>query len=324
MLSPLTRLIDPGDTFSILSLVAGMVFAVAAITFWRLARRRRMVRPRVLKRYLLSRRVLLHRSSRLDYKLFAINTILMGSVLGLFYLGADFWQARILSVLDAVAPSAEASAPNWGVVILTLVASILALDFGYWLAHYVFHKVPWMWEFHKVHHSAEVMTPATELRQHPVELLFFPLVYGFTAGAVYALTTWLFGARAQALGFSGMNLILMLHLLTFHHLRHSHVAIPFTGIWGRLLHSPAHHQIHHSADPKHFDKNLGYLFSFWDWMFGTLWMPKVGEKITLGIGHEGAEHDSVARVFVTPFVKSAQVFLRRFRKRRDAARPSPS
>lgn len=37
--------------------------------------------------------------------------------------------------------------------------------------------------------------------------------------------------------------------------------------------SPAAHQIHHSTNPKHFDKNFGGAFAFWDWMFGTLHVP---------------------------------------------------
>lgn len=313
---PLTRVADPLDTFGAPSLLGALLFGAISAWVWRRRRRRGMARPRALLRFLFSRRVLLHRSSLLDYKLYVVNTLLMSTVLGLFWVGSDFWHARAGAALALIAPPAQASEPSWFVAGLTIAASILTLDFGYWLAHWVFHKVPWMWEFHKVHHSAEVMTPATELRQHPVELLFFPLVYGFTAGVTYALISWMFGAQAQAIGLTGMNAILVVHLLTFHHLRHSHVALPFTGAWGRMLHSPAHHQIHHSADPRHYDKNLGYIFSIWDWMFGTLWMPRQGEKIVIGLGHESAEHDGVARVFIDPFVKAGRIFQRRWRRRR--------
>jgi sterol desaturase/sphingolipid hydroxylase (fatty acid hydroxylase superfamily) len=309
---PVTRLAEPLDTYGLPTLIGGLLFAVVSAAVWRMRRKRRLPRLRALARFLFSRRVLAHRSSRLDYKLYVVNTLLMSSVLAVFYIGSGFWQARFAALLSWLGPAAQGGEPSWGVTALTVTLSILTLDFGYWLAHYVCHKVPWMWEFHKVHHSAEVMTPATELRQHPVELFFFPLVYGFTAGSTYAAISWAFGDAAQAIGLHGVNVILALHLLTFHHLRHSHVALPFTGAWGVILHSPAHHQIHHSADPKHFDRNLGYLFSVWDWMFGTLWRPRQGEKITLGVGHEGEAHDSVYRVFVDPCVLAWREFKRSF------------
>ena len=50
--------------------------------------------------------------------------------------------------------------------------------------------------------------------------------------------------------------------------------IPFTGLAGRILQSPAHHQIHHSDNPAHWDKNLGFALAVWDWAFGTLYIPE--------------------------------------------------
>ena len=61
--------------------------------------------------------------------------------------------------------------PAWIVLTLATVLQLLAYELAYWSAHYGFHKVPALWEFHKVHHSAEVMTTLTELRQHPVEII---------------------------------------------------------------------------------------------------------------------------------------------------------
>lgn len=305
LLTPLTVLLEPGQPWSLFFLATCLLFTLIHVVVARARRGHGEVRFKAFRRFIFDKRILLHRSSLLDYKLFALNTILLASVLGLFIVTAQFWQGptgRLLTLLFGP-PPADAT-PSWAVVGLTTLLQILALDFGYWLAHYVFHRVPLMWEFHKVHHSAEVMTPATELRQHPVELLFFPLVYGFTTGITYAVMVQVFGAEAQALGLQGQTAILALHLATFHHLRHSHVNMPFTGLWGKILHSPAHHKIHHSDDPRHFDRNLGYLFSIWDWMAGTLYVPRQGETVRLGIGHEGTHHDSVRAVLWLP-VKQA-------------------
>ncbi|NOU08037.1 MAG: sterol desaturase family protein [Hyphomicrobiaceae bacterium] len=298
---PVVRLFSVGDSLALLWLAASLMFLLAVIAIDRGLRRRQIVLRRVI-RFALPMRIVLHRSSILDYKLFVVNSVIMFGLLGFFVMTAPQWQALTSYALGAVfGPPAVATVSSWGVFILTTALQILALDFGYWLAHYWFHKSPVMWEFHKVHHSAEVMTPATEWRQHPVELLAIPAVYGLTSGVTYAVVVHIFGAEAQKLGLMGQNLILVAHLATFHHLRHSHVHMPFTGLWGRIFHSPAHHQIHHSANEIHFGKNLGYLFSIWDWLFGTLHMPRRGEQLVLGIGPEGDSHTTVRQVMLEPF-----------------------
>ena len=301
LLHPLARLFDIGDAMSLAWIASAVIFLVVWIAIARARRRRGLVPVRRLLRFAFSRRVLAHPSSRLDYKLYVVNSVLMALVLGLFIGGTGPWERATLGALGQLfGPGAAGVEPSWAITALTTLAQILALDFGYWVAHYAFHQSPLLWEFHKVHHSAEVMTPATELRQHPVELVAFPIVYGATAGVAHALMVYAFGAEAQQLGVGVQNMILVAHLATFHHLRHSHVYMPFTGVWGRLLHSPAHHQIHHSADERHFGRNLGYLFSIWDWMFGTLHMPVAGDRLRLGIGPEGATHTGVARVMWQP------------------------
>ena len=319
LLAPATRLIDLGDSVSLYWLIAAVLFTLTAHGLLRRRRGRGLLPLGVFARFAFPRRVFLHPSARLDYKLYVINSFLLATVLGLFVLGAQEWKNLFLGAIErAIGPGAQGGMPSWSVFFLTTGCQLLALDFGYWLAHFAFHKSPVLWEFHKVHHSAEVMTPATELRQHPVELIVFPLVYGLTSGATYAVMIHVFGAEAQMLGLFGQNLILVTHLATFHHLRHSHVRMPFNGLWGKLLHSPAHHHIHHSAAPHHFDKNLGFLFSLWDWMFGTLHVPDPRERIILGIGVEGETHSSVAQVMWQPIRQAGRLLVRRRpRTRRD-------
>ena len=93
----------------------------------------------------------------------------------------------------------------------------------------------------------------------------------------------------------------MMFLLTYGHLRHSHMWIAFTGLAGRILQSPAHHQIHHSTNPAHFDKNLGFALAVWDWAFGTLAIPaRTREPIVFGVGDEGAPFRSTLSALVAP------------------------
>ena len=55
---------------------------------------------------------------------------------------------------------------------------LLLLDIGHYISHYIQHKVPFFWEFHKVHHAAEVLTPVTAFRAHPVESILDSLFQG--------------------------------------------------------------------------------------------------------------------------------------------------
>jgi sterol desaturase/sphingolipid hydroxylase (fatty acid hydroxylase superfamily) len=192
-------------------------------------------------------------------------------------------------------------------LLATTLAELLAYEFAYWSSHYAFHRVPALWRFHKVHHSAEVMTAFTELRQHPVEILVFVNAIALATGAVFGLMTYLFGPGTGHLTLLNMNIVTMIFLLTWGHLRHSHLWIPFRGVAGRLFQSPAHHQVHHSTDPAHFDKNLGFALAVWDWAFGTLHIPSVEREVKqFGVGEEAPEFDTVMKTLARPFVRASE------------------
>ena len=200
----------------------------------------------------------LHRSSLVDYKLFAFTAFFFASGIGSYFVtseGAQFAMQWTLSTIAGPTPVADHVNPL--VAVPMAVAYVLLYDLGYWLAHFMMHRSPILWEFHKVHHSAEVLTPFTEYRQHPVELVLFPVFIGIGTGCVYAVAEHVFGMQAQGLSLFSINALMLAFMLTFLHLRHSQLWIPARGWLGRIVQSPAHHQIHHSTDPKHFDKNLG-------------------------------------------------------------------
>ena len=112
---------------------------------------------------------------------------------------------------------------------------------------------------------------------------FFNLVT-FCCAMTHAVADFLLGNPIAFLVVSGTNAILAIFWLTISHLHHTHIWMPFTGILGRIVTSPAHHQIHHSKLPHHLDKNLGGHLAIWDWAFGTLYVPsKQRETLDLGI-----------------------------------------
>lgn len=311
----LGRLVQPfgnvSDQRNLLSYVAAGVFLLGFVVVQRLVRRRRHLRLRAVVRLLTRRSVWLHASSRLDYRLYLLNMLLLAVAGSALVIGSAVWARLAGAGLEALlGPATTAAATPWTSAGAAL-ALLLAFDFGYWLGHAAMHKSAVLWEFHKVHHSALVMTPATEFRQHPVELLVIPTTISLAVGIALALTVRLVGSAAAAQGQAIVAIVLTVHIFSFHHLRHSHINMPFTGWLGRLLHSPAHHILHHSDAPEHHDRNKGYMLSVWDWAAGTLVMPVRGQRVTLGIGPEGATHDSVAGTLWLPVRNAAAILMRR-------------
>ena len=257
--------------------------------------------------------VYLHPSAIVDYKYFFINKIAFALFLGALMLSSTAIATGTQSALGTLFPSITGFdvGPTLAVgVALTLIVVVIQ-DFGVFLAHYLMHKVPLLWEFHKVHHSAQTLTPMTVYRMHPVDDILTGLISGFGMGLVYGVFAFLFSDAAQEIKILHLNAVVFVFYLAGYNLRHSHIWLPLKGIWGRILISPAHHQIHHSSEIRHTDKNMGLIFGVWDWMFGTLYVPEQKEEFRFGLHHqEDEEYQTVSALYFLPF-KKARALLRR-------------
>jgi hypothetical protein len=192
------------------------------------------------------------------------------------------------------------------------VASVLAMDLGLFLAHYLQHRVPVLWEFHKVHHSAQVLTPLTAYRMHPVDDVLAMSLSGLFAGVVLGTFNFLQPGNAGAATVLGLNAALFLYYASGYNLRHSHVWLSYGSVLSRVFISPAQHQIHHSKAPQHFDKNFGFIFAFWDVWFGSLYVPRAKEHIEVGLpDREDEAYSSVLALYLLPFKRSATTGARR-------------
>ena len=239
---------------------------------------------------LLNPRVWLHPSARVDYLLTLFSLVLKALLAVPFYYGVYGLAALISVCLKMVfgAPSEAAfSAPV--LVLLFGFTAYVFEDFARYLLHYAQHRIPFLWRFHKVHHSAVVLTPVTVHRVHPVEMLTARfrsfLVLGVISGVFYyvsldKLSLWtILGVDAFGFlsNFLGSNL------------RHSHVRWSY-GIFERVLISPSQHQNHHSKG-KSGAKNLGSTFSLWDQLFGTFEYSVKGRKpFRYGLSREHLNH----------------------------------
>lgn len=311
----------PGSLFSLASLGCALLVAIAFVS---LSRRpgKRWVRPKVLWRALFPRRIVHAATTRADFGLFLFNVL----VAGVLFSGLIVSTAAISKGVHAGLASALGqrttllAGPGLATALLTVTA-FLAYEFGYWFDHFLKHKVSVLWEFHKVHHTAQALTPLTNFRMHPVDSILFGNILAVTIGLANGLMTYVLGSNAVALSLSGSNVILVGFVFLLLHLQHTHLWIAFTGPLGRLFVSPAHHQLHHSANPDHFGHNLGSCLAVWDWMFGTLLLPtRTRQPLTFGVSPVAPEQHGVTGVFLSPFTHAARLVGVRAR-RLPSARP---
>ena len=139
-------------------------------------------------RYCFPKRIYAHPSAILDYKYFAVNAILQPLIAAPIMFSTAFTTDWTLQFLAAASGLAEIGLPTgaWATALMT-ISMLLAMDLGFFIAHYLQHKVPVLWEFHKVHHSAEVLTPITVYRMHPLDNVLTSTLAGLLSGVVFGL-----------------------------------------------------------------------------------------------------------------------------------------
>ena len=298
-------LFDVGSTFSLWSVAGGLAFAAAAIGVARLRRGRRLT-MRYLVRALAPRAATLGASGRTDAGFFLFNTFCASSLIG----WALLTQAQVAhwtrDGLAAVAGASHAATSGVLPAALYSVVIFLAYELAYWVDHWLSHNVPALWELHKVHHTAEALSPLTNFRVHPLDsLLFYNLVALFTGVAAGGLEYGLGPAHGR-LTLLGADALVVVFGFTFAHLLHTHVWLRLPAPWSRLVMSPAAHQIHHSADPAHYGRNLGNALALWDWIFGTLYPPAAErERLSFGVPGQDASAHTIGGTLITPVLKAA-------------------
>ena len=154
--------------------------------------------------------------------------------------------------------------------LVQLVVIMLLTDFAqYWL-HRAFHRVPFLWGFHAVHHSARSMDWIAGARMHFIEIIVLRsvtatpmLVIGFDESAIQAY---------------------MLIVYIYSTFIHSNVGTGF-GFLEKILVFPRFHHWHHGLEKEAVDVNFAIHFPFLDRLFGTHHLPE--ERWPAGYGIEG-------------------------------------
>ena len=236
-------------------------------------------------RLITSSKLWLHPSAKLDYYYFFLSYFINILLLVPFIISAKTVAFSVNKFLFLQFDYYENSFFSYEMIILMYTISVFVVsDFTrYWL-HRFLHTIPFLWEFHKIHHSAKVLTPVTFYRVHPVENFLFGLRYSLSVGLVTGVFIYLFGSMIDIYMVLGVNVFLFVFSVFGSNLRHSHVPFSYGNFIEKWFMSPKQHQIHHSK--KHFDKNYGGYISIWDRVFGTLCLSNSVKVMKFGLKKE--------------------------------------
>lgn len=181
-------------------------------------------------------------------------------------------------------------------------------ELAFYVVHRWQHQNDWLWSFHRPHHSIEKMSLVASSRgglfveniaYQVADALFVGLPLGFwlylTAGKVWPATTTIVAVYSFLFG----PVLGTLH--------HSHLQIEFRSV-ARFINSPRMHQVHHSAELRHRNKNFGAAWNVFDRLFGTIYVPEPDETFRLGLSEqelgENNPYTSFVVVLTEPFVRT--------------------
>jgi sterol desaturase/sphingolipid hydroxylase (fatty acid hydroxylase superfamily) len=185
----------------------------------------------------------------------------------------------------------QLNAPFW----LAFIASLLLLDLAIYTQHVIFHRVPWLWRLHRMHHTDLDFDVTTALRFHPLEIVLSMLI---KLAVVVAL-----GAPAVAV----MLFEVILNATAM--FNHGNVRLP---LWlDRRLRwmvvTPDMHRVHHSVRVEETDSNFGFNLPWWDRLFGTYRdQPRAGHTgMTIGLEYfRDRRATALTQLLLQPFLNA--------------------
>ena len=273
---------DPGKRLYWMHVLSA---ALLALIYCRCAARRQSIAD--LASSVLDSAYWWNRSTRLDYGLFALNNFLkvamfapvLGGQVAVSLVVTKFLHFNI----------AESHLFVWPPIAITVAFTMVAFlfdDFMRFVVHWLMHRVPILWHFHRLHHTATTLTPFTVHRTHPVESFINSSRAVLSLGLVSGVFVWLFGHGLQVWDILGVNALGFVMTLAGSNLRHSHIPLHF-GVAESLLISPAQHQLHHSVDHNH--PNLGSFLSWWDRLCGSWMAGREARDLRFGLSTGSSE-----------------------------------
>lgn len=229
----------------------------------------------------LSSKLWLHPSAKLDYYYFIISYFIKIFMIIPIVISAKSVAMYIYKYLYLNFGYVENTLSYESVVILYTLTLFIVSDFTRYWIHRLMHTIPFLWEFHKVHHSAKVLNPLTFYRVHPIENILFGFRYSLAIGVTTGVFLYLFGAKISIVEVIGANIFIFVFSLLGANLRHSHIKFAYPKFCEYIFISPKQHQIHHSR--KFFDKNYGGYLAIWDFIFRSHKLSKEVKILKFGL-----------------------------------------
>jgi sterol desaturase/sphingolipid hydroxylase (fatty acid hydroxylase superfamily) len=317
--------LDPNSRLFLLYVASSVLLAFFV---YRRVRATRSEEAKSFLQFLFPAKVWRHPSAWLDLRYFFFHQLIGHFLMLGLSAAAAAGMFQLVTGFDGFHAASDAIVvEGWRGALLAagfMLVALIVSDFTGFYLHYLQHKIPLLWQFHKVHHSAEVMHPLSNFREHPVD----NLLYNAAIGGGYGVVT---GIAVQSIGYVpdmplllGVPVLMFLFNIAGYNLRHSHVWLRWPGKWSMIFPSPAHHQVHHSSHPDHLDKNFAFFFPIWDVIFGCYVMPEDNRDVKFGVTEKdrGGELNSCVNLYVLPF-RDAWRLLKRGRKARKAPVEAP-
>ena len=206
----------------------------------------------------------------------------------LIRLGLTAVLIMLLPASAALVPGSLHAAITAQPVWLQFVEVLLIADLGFYLAHRTFHAVPFLWRIHSIHHSIEQMDWLAAHRVHPIDQ---SLTKAASMLPVFALNFDPAAIAAFALLYQWQSLLI-----------HSNVRIDYGPLrW--VLASPHFHHWHHANEEEAWDRNFAGQLPLWDFLFGTLHMPK--GRMPTRYGLDAPVPDTYIGQLVYPFAPAS-------------------
>jgi sterol desaturase/sphingolipid hydroxylase (fatty acid hydroxylase superfamily) len=157
----------------------------------------------------------------------------------------------------------------------------IALDFMFYLLHYVDHHCRLFWASHVTHHSSEE----------------FNLTVGFRSSVLQPLYRFIYFIPLALIGFRPMDIMFTYACSQIYGILIHTQFVNRLGFLEWFLATPSHHRVHHAKNPVYLDKNLGMVLIIWDRMFGTFQPELKREKPVYGLTKRPKLSDPVSMVF---------------------------
>jgi sterol desaturase/sphingolipid hydroxylase (fatty acid hydroxylase superfamily) len=161
----------------------------------------------------------------------------------------------------------------------------------YWW-HRFNHMVPFLWRFHRTHHSDPEVDVTTATRFHLGEIVFSSIIRLVLIPVV-----------GIPLGVLILFDVIQLPIISFHH-ANIQVKAALDRFLRYLIVTPFMHKVHHSRIKDEIDSNFSSLLSVWDRLFGSYVEKEDYREIRFGLdGYDGDDRQSVKGLLTTPLVQ---------------------